>query len=76
MFAGESMLIFAAREGDEQLVRGLLEEGASVRDTARDGSSVLAQAVSSTRGLPLVKFLLTEVTIVFRRSAAIANLID
>ena len=56
---GFTPLLFAARHGDIESARLLLTAGASVNDTAPNGSSVLIVAVHSTHGA-LAKFLLEQ----------------
>ena len=56
---GFTPLLFAARHGDIESARLLLAAGASINDTAPDGSSVLVVAVYSGHGA-LAKFLLEE----------------
>ena len=56
---GFTPLLFAARHGDIESARLLLAAGASINDTAPDGSSVLVVAVYSSHGA-LAKFLLEQ----------------
>ena len=56
---GFTPLLFAARHGDIESARLLLAAGASINDTAPDGSSVLVVAVYGGHG-GLARFLLEE----------------
>ena len=56
---GFTPLLFAARQGDVESARLLLEAGAAVNDTAPDGASALVVATHSGHGA-LAQFLLAE----------------
>ena len=56
---GFTPLLFAARHGDVESARLLLDAGANINETAPDGSSVLVIAVHSGHA-PLSKFLLEQ----------------
>ena len=56
---GFSALLFAARAGGVDAVRGLLEAGANVNDTLRDGTSALMLAIVNGH-YDLAAFLLDE----------------
>lgn len=56
---GSSAMLFAARRGDVEVARVLLEFGANVNDTAADGNSALVVAAHSGNG-ELAAFLLEK----------------
>jgi ankyrin repeat protein len=57
--AGFTALHFAVRAGAADVVRALLESGATVRDTTSDGTGVLVLAIASTH-YELAAFLLQQ----------------
>ena len=56
---GSSALLFAARNGDVESARILLDAGADVNGTAADGTSAVVMAAHSNQG-PLAAFLLAR----------------
>jgi ankyrin repeat protein len=56
---GSTPLLFAARQGDVETARALIEAGANVNDTAAAGTSVLVIAAHSGHG-PLATYLLEQ----------------